>query len=52
MTDEECPRCGYTWTYRGILDYRRTCPNCGKSFSRSIFDESDRLLRKGLSKRR
>jgi len=26
---EICPRCGYSWTYNGKLEYRRTCPNCG-----------------------
>jgi len=26
---EKCPRCGYTWNFKGKLRYRRTCPNCG-----------------------
>jgi len=27
-----CPRCGYQWSYRGNLMFRRTCPNCGYTF--------------------
>lgn len=25
-----CPRCGYTWTYRGRKTYYIRCPNCSK----------------------
>lgn len=33
MIPLRCNRCGIVWQYRGLSDYRTTCPNCGTTVS-------------------
>ena len=44
-----CPRCGYTWNYKGKR-VRPVCPNCGYTFRVTTSPQQEVVAKKDLGK--